>query len=115
MLREETFDTGTHSLNVAIGPESGPPIILLHGVTRRWQTFLPIIPSLATRWQIFALDFRGHGRSDRSSKGYRTIDYVGDVLTLMRNRIPDSVVIYGHSLGSMVAAATASQAPERCG
>ena len=29
----------------------------------RWQDYVTLIPTLAARWQVLALDFRGHGRS----------------------------------------------------
>ena len=77
-MREQQFHTGVVEINYAEGPPAGPPIVLLHGVTRRWVDFLPILPTLLLRWQVFALDFRGHGQSDRTPGQYRVIDYVSD-------------------------------------
>ena len=65
MLKEQPFDTGRVTINYAEGPASGPPLVLLHGIISRWQYFLPIIPNLSIRWHIYALDFRGHGKSGR--------------------------------------------------
>jgi pimeloyl-ACP methyl ester carboxylesterase len=111
-LREVTFDAGATALNVAIGPESGPPLVLLHGVTRCWRDYMTILPQLAIRWHVHALDFRGHGRSERAP-GYRVIDYVADVVALLRDYLTEPAVILGHSLGAMVATAAAAEAPER--
>lgn len=113
-MREIRFETGSVTLNVARGPASGPPLILLHGVTRRWQDFLPLLPALSAAWEVHALDFRGHGRSDPAGSGaYRVIDYVPDVLAYLREGVSGPAVVLGHSLGSMVAAAVATRAPER--
>ena len=65
MLRESTLETPPGSLNLAEGPANGPVLILLHGFTNRWQTFLPILPGLTKKWQVIAFDHRGHGRSVR--------------------------------------------------
>ncbi|MFY9662418.1 MAG: alpha/beta fold hydrolase, partial [Terriglobales bacterium] len=73
-LVERTFDIGEGQLavrlNYAEGPAAGPPLVLLHGLGRRWQVFLPLIPALSMRWHIFAVDLRGHGKSSRVSRGY---------------------------------------------
>src|SRR5262249_28924121 len=36
-------------------PAGAPPLVLLHGVARRWQDFTPLLPALACRWQVHAL------------------------------------------------------------
>ena len=87
------------------------PLLCLHGVTRGWQSFLPLIPTLALRWQVYALDHRGHGKSERA-KGYFAIDYAPDALSFLRDEIKRPAVVYGHSLGAMVAAAVAAEAPD---
>lgn len=111
MLVETTFSTDGRSLNYMTCPQHGAPLMLLHGVTRRWQTFMPLLPSLAQRWHVHALDFRGHGKSDRAGNRYLVADYVRDAVGLLQTQICDRAVIYGHSLGSMVAAAVAAQVP----
>lgn len=59
-LQERSFHTGSVTLNFAEGPPSGPPLVLLHGINNRWQAFLPLMPALATRWHIYALDLLHH-------------------------------------------------------
>jgi pimeloyl-ACP methyl ester carboxylesterase len=112
-VRERPFATASATLNIAVGPPNGPPLILLHGVTRRWQDFRVLVPSLAFDYHLHALDFRGHGRSGRTPGSYRVVDYVPDVLTYLRQAIEAPAVLLGHSLGAMVAAAVAAEAPER--
>src|SRR5262245_47600844 len=82
MLTEYTLDTGTVSINCAEGPKSGPTLVLVHGITARWQLFNPIIPALAERWHLVAMDLRGHGRSGHVPGQYRLLDYASDVLAL---------------------------------
>ena len=112
MLHEGTFSTGTVDINYAASSADGPPLLFLHGVMSRWQSWLHIMPSFAPRWQIHALDFRGHGRSGRTPGAYRAVDYAGDVIAYLRERIGQPTVIVGHSLGAIVTIAVAADAPE---
>ena len=86
-LAERTFDTGEVQLNYAEGPANGPPLVLLHGLGRRWQVFLPLIPALSLRWHIFAPDLRGHGKSSRVARGYHGPQYSEDIASLLRERV----------------------------
>jgi pimeloyl-ACP methyl ester carboxylesterase len=97
---------------LARGPQHGPPILFLHGVFRRWQDYALLLPALAGRWQVHALDFRGHGHS-APADGYRVADYVEDAVAFLEQWEGEPVVLYGHSLGAMVACAAAAAAPDR--
>jgi len=108
---EKTFDAGGVRLSYAKGPETGPPLVLLHGLGRRWQVFMPLIPSLSLRWQIFAPDFRGHGKSARVPRGYRGLEYSADTLKFLDECVPPRPAIFGHSMGGMVTMRIASQHP----
>jgi pimeloyl-ACP methyl ester carboxylesterase len=114
MLTEYTLAVGEASLHYARGPSSGPPMLLLHGVLRAWQDFMPLIPALAARWQVDALDFRGHGRSTPRPGHYRVVDYVEDAALFLRHGCDEPAVVYGHSLGAMVALAVAGGPAAEC-
>jgi pimeloyl-ACP methyl ester carboxylesterase len=101
-ITERSFNTGEVSLNYADGPPNGSPLVLLHGLGRRWQVFLPLIPALSMRWHIFAPDLRGHGKSGRVARGYHGTEYAEDVARLLRERVPEPAVVFGHSLGGML-------------
>ncbi len=111
MLKENLLTANKMAINFASGQGDRPQILFLHGVTRRWQDFSLVIPHFETDWQVMALDFRGHGRSGRADH-YRTIDYVDDVVSVLQQLVPGKTVLYGHSLGAMVAAAVAARAPQ---
>jgi pimeloyl-ACP methyl ester carboxylesterase len=102
-LVERTFDAGEVQLNYAEGPANGLPLVLLHGLGRRWQVFLPVIPALSLRWHIFAPDLRGHGKSSHVARGYRGPQYSGDIARFLRERVSRPAVLFGHSLGGMMA------------
>ncbi|MHA2031183.1 MAG: alpha/beta fold hydrolase [Candidatus Kariarchaeaceae archaeon] len=94
------------------GPKNGPPLLLLHGLTTSWQAFLNLMPNLSLRWEVFSFDFRGHGKSDHVDSYYLR-DYVEDTVSFINNIIAskESVTIFGHSLGSMVANMIAAESP----
>lgn len=112
MFQEFPLEGGAASLNLVRGPENGPPILFFHGVLRRWQDFLPLLPDLTARWQVQALDFRGHGGSQRRDS-YRVADYVQDAVACLQQSDGEPVTLYGHSLGAMVACGAAAAVPER--
>ncbi len=112
-MREQQIRIGQRRLNYAVSPHDAPALVMLHGVTRRWQTFLPLWSSLASRWQLSAIDFRGHGSSDNFNGGYRVCDYAEDVIAFIDSQLDRPFVLYGHSLGAMVAAEVAGNRSDR--
>lgn len=115
-MQEQIIQIGDRRLNRATSAMAidAPPLLMLHGVTRRWQTFLPLCSSMAVRWQLSAIDFRGHGQSENMNNGdYRVCDYTEDACEYIESQIDRPVVLYGHSLGAMVAAAVATKLGDR--
>ena len=88
------------------GDEDARPLVLLHGLSANSTSWAPVIERTARGWRSYALDFRGHGRSDRSPGRYRLDDYLDDADRLLR-MIGEPAVVVGHSLGAIVAAALA--------
>jgi pimeloyl-ACP methyl ester carboxylesterase len=112
MLTERRFDTGEVKLNYAEGSDSGPLLVTVHGGASHWQGFEAIIPALAARWHIYALDLRGHGRSGWTPNRYTLDDYTADLLAILERRIGQTAVLFGHSLGGMIALLAAARAPQ---
>lgn len=121
---ERRFSANSHSLNVAefecLTTHDGrstaggtSTLVLLHGVTRRWQSFLPILPTLQQRHRLLLVDLRGHGRSDRPADGYFVCDYITDIVQFLRQHADGPVHLYGHSLGAMTAAGVAAELPQQ--
>lgn len=107
------LSAGRLQLNVAETNTDAPTLIMLHGVTRRWQTFMPIVAPLAMRHHLMLFDFRGHGDSDRAGTGYQVVDYVDDICRVIEEHITGPVSVYGHSLGAMTAAGVAARLGDR--
>ena len=111
LLEEKKYDTGEAVLNYAEGPDSGPPLVLLHGLTDCWQYFLPILPALSLRSHIYALDFRGHGGSSRSPP-YRYCDHISDNISFLENMIGEETTLFGATMGGGVSLMVAGNRPD---
>ncbi len=111
-MRQLSFNTGAVALNYAEGPANGPPLVLLHGLSHRWQVFLPLIPALSQIWHVFAVDLRGHGRSGRVPGGYTGEEYSRDIVGFIQQLAGEPAVIFGHSLGGMVGMWIAAHHPQ---
>lgn len=92
---------------------AGPPMLFFHGVLRSSEDFCPLFPGLAASHSLLAVDHRGHGRSESAGGAYRVLDYAADAVAWTRAMVDAPAVLYGHSLGAMVAACVAAAVPEK--
>lgn len=93
------------------GPDDGPPVLLLHGISSCAETYDFLVPEL-TEHRLVRVDLRGHGRSDRTPGEYRLHDYAGDVAAVIEQVVGRAVPIVGHSLGGITAAHVAVTRPD---
>ena len=92
---------------------SGAPVILIHGLADNVAIWDPVIPALAARFRVIALDQIGFGRSDKPLLNYRVstlVDFLDVFLTELKI---ERASLVGNSLGGWVAAAYALAHPER--
>ena len=45
---------------------SGPPLVLVHGITESRRSWDPLVPLLAEHFDVVAADLRGHGESTKA-------------------------------------------------
>lgn len=112
ILRESTFNIGSVDIHFVEGPQSGPALVLLHGLPSRWQEFLPLLPVLSLLGHIYALDFRGQGKSGRAPGQYQSKYYVADVVEFLQRRLGEPAILFGLSAGGAVALNAAADCPE---
>jgi len=92
---------------------SGAPVILIHGLADNVAIWDPVIPALAARFRVIALDQIGFGRSDKPLLNYRVstlVDFLDVFLTELKI---ERASLVGNSLGGWVAAAYSLAHPER--
>jgi pimeloyl-ACP methyl ester carboxylesterase len=91
------------------GDESATPLLLMHGITVSGRTWDWFVPSLAERYHVLVLDFRGHGKSGRAPGDYQPQAYVTDAVAVLEELTDGPAIVIGHSLGGMTGAALMQQ------
>ncbi len=92
-----------------LGPADAPPLLMWHGVMRSSRTFAPLLPHLSLAWRLHLIDHRGHGRTPGAGS-YLVADYTADAVDYLK-ALGRPAVLYGHSLGALVAAGVAADLP----
>jgi pimeloyl-ACP methyl ester carboxylesterase len=96
---------------------SGPPVVLLHGFSGNLDASwieTGVLPNLATDYRVIALDYRGHGKSDKlhDPKSYG-LQMGQDVVRLLDHLHIARAHIVGHSLGAIITAKLLTTNPDR--
>jgi len=115
---EETFieTNGIRLHTVIAGPQSGVPVILLHGFPENWRCWINQLPALvAEGCRVIVPDQRGYNLSDKPKdvKAYRMQELVNDVIGLIDALGYEKVNLVGHDWGGIVAWTLANKYPER--
>lgn len=94
------------------GSPAAPPLILLHALGESAADWDTVAADLGTRWRVYAVDLRGHGRSGRP--GRYSVELMRDDVWAFADELGlDRPVLVGHSLGAMVACLAAQRHPDR--
>ncbi len=78
------------------------PIVFLHGALCGLRFFEPQLADLAAENRPIAVDFRGHGRSEKPEFGHTVAQYARDLHAFFERRGLEDVVLVGWSLGALV-------------
>jgi len=93
----------------------GPPLLLMHGLTRNSADFEALASHLAGKYKLIVPDQRGRGRSDHDPdpQNYTPAIYVDDMFALIDGLQLGTVGMIGTSMGGLMAMMMAAIAPER--
>ena len=101
---------------VQAGPQSGVPVILLHGFPEFWYGWRNQIPALVEEGcRVIVPDQRGYNLSDKpkGAKNYDVSTLVDDIIGLIDALGYEKVNLVGHDWGAVVAWTLAIKYPER--
>jgi pimeloyl-ACP methyl ester carboxylesterase len=116
-LEARRVDVGDVALFVVTaGPESGPPVVLLHGFPEFWYAWKDVIaPLAAAGHRVIVPDQRGYGDSDkpRDVDAYRVDLLADDIAGLVRALGRERAFVVAHDWGGGVAWNLALRHPER--
>lgn len=91
----------------------GDPLLLIHGMGGSWQSWLTNIAELGRNHRVIAVDLPGFGGSDPLAAGTTFDGYLDALVGLLDELGLPSAVVFGHSLGGLVALSFASAHPDR--
>lgn len=110
--RESVF--GGRVALYSAGPAKGEPVVLVHGLgkaaARDWAR---VIPALAQRYRVYALDLPGFGESDKGNRLYTPDNFARVLESVLEKRVTRPFTLVGHSMGGTVALAYAAEYPQR--
>jgi pimeloyl-ACP methyl ester carboxylesterase len=94
---------------------AGRPMLLLHGGLGSGEMFGPVLPTLAERHQVIAVDLQGHGRTADIDRPIDVRLMADDLAALIDHLGLDRPDLVGYSLGGGVALHTAATYPATVG
>ncbi|HEX6691456.1 MAG TPA: alpha/beta fold hydrolase [Burkholderiales bacterium] len=116
MARETVF--GGQVMVYRAGPplSQEPAVVLVHGLgqngARDWSN---LIPALAARYPVYALDLPGFAQSDKGNHLYSPDNFARVIEEVIGSRTGAPFTLVGHSMGGAVSLAYTARYPQRVG
>jgi len=88
-------------------------VLCLHGWPQHWYEWRHLMPALADRHRVIALDQRGFGWSDAPDEGYEKEELASDVLAVLDELGIQRVKLVGHDWGGWIGFLLCLREPER--
>ncbi len=108
-VQASILGNGVHALTAG----SGTPVVLLPGWPETAEAYSEVLPALAERHHVLAIDPPGLGESSESTGGYDTGSISKQLEDALRSFTPQSIHLVSHDVGAWIAYAWAAQFPER--
>jgi len=94
---------------------NGSPVVLIHGVGLRAESWYPQIEVLESEHTVFAVDLPGHGESDQLESSLPTLqEYSDRIVMFIENNVNGAPIVIGHSMGALIALDITTRYPQRC-
>lgn len=98
-IRSRTFTTEDGVALNYLEAGRGEPLLLLPGWSQSAAMYRAQILAFAQHYHVFALDWRGHGASEKTDHGYRIARFSRDLYEFIRGMRLRHVTALGHSMG----------------
>lgn len=99
--------------HVAEAGQGEDVVLCLHGWPQHWYEWRHLMPALADRHRVLALDLRGCGWTDAPRDGYEKENLADDVLAVMDALGLERVKLVGHDWGGWVGFLLCLREPRR--
>jgi pimeloyl-ACP methyl ester carboxylesterase len=111
-IKRAFLDTEDGQILYRIGGE-GDPLLLLHMTPRSSDEFRELMPILAPKKLVIAMDLMGLGDSDKPPRVYSVADYAKTAIALLDELGIKKTSIFGSLTGGYIAGEVAAAYPER--
>lgn len=109
---EKYFHTGEVILNYVEGPKNGPALVFIPGQSATWEEYTFIMPLLSSRFHVFAVTLRGHGKSSWTPGQY-TFNRLGkDMTKFLSHAVGEPAIVAGNSSGGVLTVWLAANSPD---
>jgi 2-hydroxy-6-oxonona-2,4-dienedioate hydrolase len=95
------------------GDSSKPTLIAMHGITGHAEAYVRNLKALSEHFDVWAIDFIGHGYSDKPDHPLEIRHYIDQLLGFMDAIGVEKSYLTGESLGGWVTAQFAIDYPEK--
>jgi pimeloyl-ACP methyl ester carboxylesterase len=92
---------------------SGPILVLLHTMRTQLDLYQRVIPALAARYRVYALDLPGHGHSEIPAASYTASFFIEVVADFLERLRIEHAVLVGESIGGTIALGLAARGNPR--
>lgn len=92
-------------------PETSPKVLFVHGAESSKETWSSVLDGLKGKYDMYAIDLRGHGESPLGDPPYTIEKLVDDIYQFVEKMDIPHFSLVAHSMGSRVAVCFADKYP----
>jgi len=108
---EDTLNTGEATLHYVVGPNNGPPLVLIPAQGLSLESYQRVLARLSGDFRVFAVDVRGHGKSSWTTGNYTFPSMGKDFERFLEAVVRQPAIISGNSSGGLIALWLAANVP----
>lgn len=98
---------------VEAGDHDAPVLLLLHQTPRSWREYAAVVPLLARRWRVIAMDTPGFGDSEAGTLPASIVAWAAAAHELLDHLRVARAHVVGHHTGGVIAVELAAAHPDR--
>jgi pimeloyl-ACP methyl ester carboxylesterase len=111
-VRHETAAVNGTQLHYVTAGDQGVPVLLVHGFPETWWAFHKLIPLLAARHRVYAVDLRGFGDSQVADENYSSAVAAEDLHLLIEHLSVGAMHVVGQDVSGGLIYRLAATHPE---
>jgi pimeloyl-ACP methyl ester carboxylesterase len=110
----ERISSGRTTISALVaGRDDAEPLVLIHGLGATKSSWLPIVPDLARRFRVIAIDVPGFGASSKPIGPYNAPWFSDRILEFLDTMGIERAYLAGNSMGGRISIEMAMRSPAR--